>query len=836
MKIIKKYKYHILSFIIPLFLCVIFFSMKGIITNVELFFVSDLKDQHLAFFQYLKNVMLGYDSIYYSYYAGLGSPMISALSFYVVSPINIMLIIIKDIRYAIFSIYILKICLSGLMMFIFLSYKSNKRLFIALIFSICYAMSSYAMNFFLSIFWLDVLYLAPLVLLGIDKLFIEEKFNLIYILSLSLTIICNIQIGFGLCIFSVIYFIYSYNIKYDIKKNRDVFVRLSIIFLISSLCVGAISSGFIMAFLSGYNNTNIARNVGVSSYSRTGSIDYIIKNIFSIGKVKTLYYNEYEPLIYCGLIVTILSILYLFDKDIDKKLKKHTIIVIVIFIISFIIKPLNVFWHLSQPILLNYRYSIYLSLFLVLISYEYYLRKGKFIRKDYFVLCISILVGVIFSFIYKMEINLLWSIVYLLLISILLVLSKNVSIKFELLLFVVILFELTSNAYLSFYSIVDLPFGLTGSYSGLKTIANLNKFSNNYRVSYDYTYTGMLSDGFLINKNSSPRYFSSVINGNINRFMFRNLASNGKNHYSLSSYDSPLLVSLLGNKYFYLLDDVDSGLYKKINTYNIRSYDYEKKKVNSKKVYLYENPYALSIGYVVDKDAKYKKGDSLVDYQNRIINSFISSDKKVMNKVDIDKNSINGECADGVAYCNIYTIDNSYDNDYMYFYAPFYSFASEYKMDIYYGSNGPLLIHNDDKSYDVTVNDNKKILDNLVFAATYNKENLIESLKQLQLNMLEDVKINKNILKASINSNKDGILFISIPYDNKFTIFVDGKKAKYYPMIDNTFIGIDISEGKHNIKMIYVDSDLKWYIISSIVSIIVTLVVYIYSNKRLIDK
>jgi hypothetical protein len=41
--------------------------------------------------------------------------------------------------------------------------------------------------------------------------------------------------------------------------------------------------------------------------------------------------------------------------------------------------------------------------------------------------------------------------------------------------------------------------------------------------------------------------------------------------------------------------------------------------------------------------------------------------------------------------------------------------------------------------------------------------------------MLKDVKFNKNILTGKIDSSKSGILFLSIPYSDKFKIYVDDK-------------------------------------------------------------
>ena len=382
----KKVKNYILAFIVPLLLCLIIFYFKGILFDVENFFVSDLKLQHLAFFGYLKSILNGVSSLFYSFNAGLGSSMLATMIFYAISPLNLLLLVVDDIQYAILYIYICKVSLAGFTMYLYLRNKIKRDSLMIVVFSTCYALCSFVINYFFCVFWFDVLYLAPLVLYGIDKIFEREKFSLIYIISLTLAIICNIQMGFGLCVFSLIYFMYSFNIRYEIKGDFKKFISLGLIFAVSSLLVGAISSGFLLAFMGEYSNISAARSISVMETTETSHIGFVLKNLFTVGDFKSDYYNNFEPFIYCGLIVTFYSLLYLFSSRIDKKKRYHAFFVILIFVISFSIRFLNLAWHLSSPILLNYRYSIYLGLFLTMLACECYFSYDKFKKNDIIVL------------------------------------------------------------------------------------------------------------------------------------------------------------------------------------------------------------------------------------------------------------------------------------------------------------------------------------------------------------------------------------------------------------------------------------------------------------------
>ena len=122
----------------------------------------------------------------------------------------------------------------------------------------------------------------------------------------------------------------------------------------------------------------------------------------------------------------------------------------------------------------------------------------------------------------------------------------------------------------------------------------------------------------------------------------------------------------------------------------------------------------------------------------------------------------------------------------------------------------------------------------LTFIAT---ANAISYLKYLNLEKnVDNIKINGNRLTGEINSNKDGMLFLSIPYDEKFEIYVDGIEVDYYSLLDGTFIGLDINVGEHDIELKYVDNNFKWYIVITIVSIVITIILYYFINNRVIKR
>ncbi len=828
----KKYKNYFIAFFLPFFVCVVFLYAKGIFQDIENIYVSDLRLQHLPFLHYLRSVLLGDASVYYSFSAGLGSPMIATLIFYCISPVNLLLLLVKDIEYGILFTYIIKVSLSGLTMYILLKYRKEKNDFITVLFSSCYALCTFVINYFFCIFWFDSLYLAPLVTLGIDRMFREEKMNLLYIFSLALAIMCNIQMGFGLCIYALVYYIYSFNIRYGIKKDLKKFRQLGIIFIISSLCAGAISSGILLGFMSEYGNIATARDINVETRVGTSNLGYILKNLFTVGGVKTDFYNNFEPYIYCGLIVSFFSILYLFNQEVESKKRLHAFFVILVFVMGFCVDFINLFWHLSTPVLLNFRYSGYLSLFLVLLAYECYVTKKRLNKRDIVVLSISLLVGLFMIIAYNEQVNVIETFLFLIFTYVLIILVKNKNKRVQILLSISVIVELLVNSYLSLYTAKQLPFGKDSSYKSLKELANKNNFDDDYRVIYDYSYTDFTNDSFLLNKNSSPRYFSSVINGNLLLFLHRNESMIGNNNYRVSAFDSPLLLSILGNKYFYLTQEFNNDLFKKIDSYKIGSYDYVNDKYQKKDVYLYENQYALSIGFMIGSDVKYQKKDSFIDYQNKMIKAFTGNFQDVMFPLPYESSTSSEECMDSGYYnCQQLDITNHALNKFVYIYGLFDEYLVFNNSKIYFDSGVPFVVSTLDNNIGVVFKYNGSKIQYKV--ATFDEVAFMNSINILRENMLTDVKINKNIMTGMIDSSKDGILFLSIPYDDKFKIYVDGKKVKYYPLLNHTFIGLDLKAGVHQIKIEYIDDDLIWYILSTLLSIVITIILYYFINKKI---
>ena len=74
-------------------------------------------------------------------------------------------------------------------------------------------------------------------------------------------------------------------------------------------------------------------------------------------------------------------------------------------------------------------------------------------------------------------------------------------------------------------------------------------------------------------------------------------------------------------------------------------------------------------------------------------------------------------------------------------------------------------------------------------------------------------------------------MMLTIPYDKGFVVKVDDKKVDY-ELLDSSFIGFEVSSGKHEIEIEYKAPLKSISVILSAVGIVALIVVSIIESKR----
>ena len=818
MKFLKRNIGPIVTFFLTIILTLIIFYEVGIFKGSIL--ISDLNAEYQPLLMQVRRILTGQIGIY-DLNTGMGDNFIGTFFYYMSSPLNLLTIFIKDINKLVIVLVTLKLGLASLFSYKYFRYqvKEEKIKFLAII-SILYALSSFSLSYYLHIMWLDVYMLFPLLLLGIDKI-IKEKKHLLYIISMILIIFCNYYFAYMVCIFSYIYFNYKLFIDKD-KKNK---LKENIHFIIvSMLAIGGASLVLlpIAGELSTYSRQN-SNLFGGENINFSLDIVNFIKT-YVLGNVSTIdLLNEHNFYLYTSVIVFPLLYIYFACKEITLREKICSALILVLLILSISCNYLNYAWHgFVPPSFFNGRYTFMFILFILMLCLKGLYNIKNIELYHYFIMAFLLLapVACLLTFNSKFILNaddlvkICLFVMYLFLIKLI---PNNKYLAA--ILVAAIIYEVNINAYTY---LKRYHFNAPTRDDVYENSINYIKDKDDsvfYRIEDDNTNTDNYS--ILYNYYSIDYFMSTVKKDLINFFLKLDVGCHSYTKNTISyNGNYHLISSLLDVKYYIEMKSLDSEYYKKLDTKD-NTYD------------IYENPYALNLGYMVNKDILNIKLDSNgLDNLNRIYKGMTG--KNILNEQKLEK------------------IDDRY-----------------YKMKNYRTKNFYLLVKLTDwYSYsDLSVSINDKVLDNTgntfnyfvkneydedeelditlsggsgsiadiegVYVYYIDEDNFKEAIELLKKNQLTITSIKRDTIKGFITSDEDGILFTSIPYDKNLVVYVDGKKQKTIKVLD-TFMGVEIKDGLHEIKIEYKPYNIYKAIIPSIISLSLLWLYLKYISKKLI--
>jgi hypothetical protein len=120
------------------------------------------------------------------------------------------------------------------------------------------------------------------------------------------------------------------------------------------------------------------------------------------------------------------------------------------------------------------------------------------------------------------------------------------------------------------------------------------------------------------------------------------------------------------------------------------------------------------------------------------------------------------------------------------------------------------------------------------FVAKVNDDVFEEGYNKLAENTLTATKVTDTEIKGEIDSNRDGLFYTSIVYEDGWTVKVDGEKVDT-KKVGGAMLAFDITEGTHTIEMTYTPSG---YLLGSLASIlgIVLLIAMAFLYRKYLSK
>lgn len=785
----------------------------------------DSLHQYLPFFSDYYDKLQNEGSLFYTWDIGLGSNMLSIIAYYIACPINFLVVLFKQEHiYIAMSLFIgIKIILSGMSFAYYMREKceeQGKYQAVILIFSTAYALSNYIIGYSWNLMWMDCILILPLIMAGFERMTETGNYKL-YVLSLFYGLMCNYYICFMICIFLVMEFLLT-NHK-SIKKFFTDGFRLA---GCSLLAAGMAAFLLIPAYL-GLNTTASANRVFPKA-EWYGSIWDQIKQLFYLTKPIKNQQFDGGLNIYCGTICFVLLFVYLLNRRIKLWDKVKNVIILVVIFASFNNQLLNYIWHgFHDQYGIPNRFS-FLFIFLLLAMCCEVLMKLQ--KKDILSVMLGIACGYAFLILATKKCTLeketlLWTEIFITAYAVCMVgftLTKGMWKRIiSYVLLIVCLVETTINGIKGYDSngYVDISqyFGLESEIRN--AIDYLDCKDKPYRV--EMMNTKIVDEPTFYNL-KSVCLFGSTVSADLVDMMHDLGYYTGANEF-LFDGGNTVSNSLLGIKYLLQRD----GEYNYFDVNYVNEVD---------GIRLYENPYALSLGYMVNND--------LLDYDGDIGNMFETLNQFV--KLSTGVPGVFSELYPEVStYSDNCEVTRQGDLSEYYSYKRTDSSTCNFQLsfditdetnDIYIMANCSginkvrIYIDNEEKNYERLQNQTyhvghlvkgQKVTVEYCFrdtqantgtarliVADMNWESFLQAYDILQSQQLLIGKMEDGYVKGYITISYPGLLFTSIPYDAGWTAYVDGEKYEI-DKVGNAFIALKLAAGDHVIEFKYFPPGLK---------------------------
>lgn len=370
----------LLAFFAPILLMGAIYAFQGVFPFGDSSLLTiDLGQQYIDFYAEYRHTLLEDPSrFFYSFTKSLGGEMIGVWAYYLTSPLNLLFLLFPPylLDFAVTLLTLLKIGLMGLSCSFYLHKTFGGKSWLLSIFSISYAMMGYTVVYQLNLMWLDGIILLPLVALGVERLLKDGK-GLLYSLVLALILFANYYIGYMICLFLILYFIYRLpyafwirDLKWDWRDKLLFSLKKFGLFVWHSI-LGAGLSAFLLlpAFISLLSSKADYTN-GTFEWELAYPIQEIVSK-FVVGAFNFDQMPSGHPNLFIGSIALILFLFFFFNHAFPLKERIFTLIVTIFFILSVNVEALNKVWHAMQfPVWFPYRFSFVFSFFMIMIGYR----------------------------------------------------------------------------------------------------------------------------------------------------------------------------------------------------------------------------------------------------------------------------------------------------------------------------------------------------------------------------------------------------------------------------------------------------------------------------------
>lgn len=351
----------------------------------------DLYHQYGPLFAELYDRLTSGGSLLYSWETGLGGSFLGNFFNYLSSPISLIVLLFghENITEAISVMILIKAVLSACSFTYYLKKSFGKSNASTAAFGVLYAFCGYFVAYYWNVMWLDAMYLFPLVMLGIERI-IHKGRPALYCVALAATFITNYYMAYMVCIFSVLYFLTFYFSHHSIsetflevpltQKKPSLPSRLknSLFFcsgwkfaFYSVLAVGLVAMA-LLPLIEVLSASSATSGTAPTTYRKYYAVfDFLANHLAATEPTIRSSGTDVLPNVYSGILTLICVPLYLFCSKISVREKVAHVILLGVLYFSFTINYTNFVWHgMHFPNDLPYRFSFMYTFVLLVMAYK----------------------------------------------------------------------------------------------------------------------------------------------------------------------------------------------------------------------------------------------------------------------------------------------------------------------------------------------------------------------------------------------------------------------------------------------------------------------------------
>lgn len=792
-KKLQEIGFFALCFFVPVLLMTFIWGTIGISYGGKVTLLTyDMIAEYMPFYASLRYILWGENSLLFSWSFYMGSNFMGAYALDAASPLAWITVLwsLANMPDAIYVLTLLKIGLSGLSFAFFtrfgLSKDSEKRCGIAnVVFSCCYALMSYTVAYSVFLPWIEEVILLPLILLGIEKL-LQGKKGFLYFVSIAGAFLCSYYISYMVGIFAAVYILCRVLAQIT-KENQKEMGKALFRFGAGTLLGLGINLPLLLPALWNLVVNLEERDMTPMSGAYAFSFWQLLRKLLP-GQYDSME-NWGLPSIYCGSIMVLLAVTYFFLKKYSLREKLSYVFLGAAPFLGFLFPAVDCAWHgFRYPYSAPYRYAFLFSTVILILAWKAYVAlptEGRLAKKTAVVLGGYLCVELFFNG-------------------------------------TAIIGGIQENNHYEVRSLYDLRMGYV-----LPLVEEIRGEDGFFRAEVTEKYGGYSAN--ILYGLKGIRTFHSAANEKVQNFLFAVGCQFG--HGSApSSGLSPLGDSLLGVKY-HITDQKYRDGYEEIEEKSCPGF------------YLQENKNALSLGYLVDEKSMLQGcvfGEDVFENQNQILKAMGVEEPEVFQKLiggAVQKKD--GKAAsftilsDNSVYCYLLASrkwvvfdeatqewDKIPEDVNVCLRGDFGEARMEWprKSAKYMGNfkKGELLTLKVEDE-DVTVEG--------IYAYELDREKYEAAMRKLKEGEFQITSLKGGHITGTVTAKQGQMLLLTIPADSGYHVKIDGKKSAYAEVLD-TFLGVPLTEGEHQIEIDYIPPGLWEGIVIGLAAFVFAVVYY----------